>query len=275
MRIDSHQHFWKYNSKEYGWIDESMSVLRRDFLPEDLRKIYERNGIDGCVAVQARQCLEETEWLLGLAGRNQFIKGVVGWVNLVSKDVESDLARFTLNKKFKGVRHVVQDEPDERFIVREDFIRGVGSLGRYGLTYDILIFPQHIKYAAEFVGKFPEQAFVVDHIAKPSIKNGIVEPWRSDMRRLARFENVYCKLSGIVTEASRREWKKNDFTVYMEAVLDIFGTDRVMFGSDWPVCTVAAEYEQVLEIVTDFIAALGQSEQAKIMGLNASAFYGL
>lgn len=275
MRIDAHQHFWRYNERDYGWMGPGMDKLKRDHLPRNLAPLLENIGLDGTVAVQARQCLEETEWLLALGRDNQFIRGVVGWVDLRSQNIEAELERLSANEKLKGVRHVLQDEKDDKFMLRDDFLNGVSRLEKFNLTYDILIFPRHIKYAVEFVNRFPNQPFIVDHIAKPFIKKGQIEPWRSDMQELAVAENVYCKLSGMVTEASWDGWKKQDFLPYMEAVLDMFGPGRVMFGSDWPVCTVAAEYEQVLEIVDDFAASLTPQEQSGIMGLNAVDFYNL
>jgi len=275
MKIDSHQHFWKYNESEYDWIDDSMAVLRKDFLPADLWKELRNNGIDCSVAVQARQTVEETRWLLQLAMENDFVKGVVGWVDMRRIDVEDELENLALNRKLKGLRHVLQDEADDRFMLREDFLRGISKLKKFGLTYDILIFPKHIKYATEMVNKFSTQPFVVDHIAKPVIREGKIEPWRTDLQELALRPNVYCKLSGMVTEARWHNWEKDDFTACMEAVLEAFGPGRIMFGSDWPVCTVAAKYEQVLGIVTDFIRELSETEQAKIMGENAIEFYNL
>ncbi len=275
MRIDAHQHFWKYNERDYGWMGPGMDKLKRDHLPQNLVPLLENVAFDGTVCVQARQCPEETEWLLALGRDNQFIKGVVGWVDLRSQNVEGELERLSANEKLKGVRHVLQDEEDDKFMLRRDFLNGISRLEKFNLTYDILIFPRHIKYAAELVNRFPNQPFIVDHIAKPFIKKGQIEPWRSDMQELADAENVYCKLSGMVTEASWDGWKKQDFLPYMQAVLDMFGAGRVMFGSDWPVCTVAAEYEQVLEIVTDFAASLTPQEQSGIMGLNAADFYNL
>lgn len=275
MRIDSHQHFWKYNDVEYGWMDDSMSVLRRDHLPAELKKELDGSGIAGSVAVQARQVADETSWLLRLAGENEFIKGVVGWVDLRADGVEEELAGFSRDKKLKGVRHVLHDEEDERFMLRDDFLNGIGKLEQFNLTYDILIFERHLKCACEFVGKFEAQPFVVDHIAKPLIKDGVVEPWRSDLRKLAEFGNVYCKLSGMVTEAAWDSWTADDLVPYMDAVLEAFGADRVMFGSDWPVCTVAASYEHVAGIVAEFVSGLSAGEQAMIMGQNAMKFYGL
>jgi len=275
MQIDSHQHFWIYNTKQYQWIDDSMSKLRRNFLPADLKRVLDKNDFDGSVAVQAKQSVEETRWLLKLADKNDFIKGVVGWLPFVDENFEVVLEELISNSKLKGGRHVLQDEPDDLFMLRQPFINNIGKLKKYNLTYDILIFPRHIKYARELLQKFPEQRFVIDHIAKPLIKKCEIEPWKSDIFKLAKFDNTYCKLSGMVTEANFHSWKKSDFTPYMEVVLNAFGDKRIMFGSDWPVCTVCASYEQVLEIIKDFIGNLSIAEQNRIMGGNAVEFYNL
>jgi L-fuconolactonase len=275
MKIDAHQHFWNYDRGEYSWIDECMASLKRDFLPGDLAELLKQNNIDGTVAVQARQSLVETEWLLRLAENHNFIRGVVGWVELVGSHVESDIARFATNQKLKGLRHVLHDEQDDRYMLRDDFLRGLAKLQKFNLTYDILIFPRHIKFACQLVRRFPQQLFVVDHIAKPAIRTGQAGAWRQEMGQLAQAENVYCKISGMVTEASWADWSKADFLPYMEAVLEAFGAERLMFGSDWPVCTVAAKYDQVLDIVTDFLGRLSPTEQTKIMGRNAVNFYNL
>jgi len=278
VRIDAHQHFWKHNKEEYGWIDDSMKILRRDFLPQDLvlelRELRE-NAIDFTVAVQARQSLPETDWLIELAEKNGFIKGVIGWVDLRNDLVERDIENLCQHKKFKGVRHILQGEEDNFFMFRKDFLTGISKLKKFDLTYDILIFSRQIKYVSELVNKFPDQLFVVDHIAKPFIKKGQLQPWKDYMRQLAKADNVYCKLSGMVTEASWESWKGEDFGPYLEAILEMFGPTRLMFGSDWPVCTVAARYEEVLGIVTNFISSLSDNEQARIMGLNAVDFYNL
>jgi len=275
FKVDAHQHFWIYNQEKYKWIDVSMAKLQRDFLPSHLNKELKRNGIDFCVAVQARQTLQETKWLLELAQNNSFIKGVVGWVDLKSNSVEQDLEKFAAYKKFKGVRHVLQDEKDDRYMLSSDFKQGLRHLEKYGLTYDILIYPRHIKYACSLVSEFPQQKFIIDHLAKPLIKEGKIEAWKKNMQELAKADNVFCKLSGMVTEANWNSWKQEDFVPYMETLLEIFGPNRLLFGSDWPVCTVAAKYKQVLEIVTNFISSLSQAEQARIMGQNAIAFYNL
>src|SRR5947207_4070643 len=234
MRIDSHQHFWRYNASEYGWIDDSMSCLRRDFLPENLKVELDAAGFDGAVAVQARQTLEETRWLLDLAASSSHVLGVVGWVDLRSPDVRSQLAEFAGNPKFLGVRHIVQSEPDDRFLLQPDFLRGIAMLEEFNLTYDILIYPRHLRVAAEFVRRFPQQRFVLDHLAKPSIKSRKLQPWENDVRELARSPNVFCKMSGLVTEAAWKCWRREDISPYLDVALDCFGPDRLMIGSDWP-----------------------------------------
>jgi len=273
MKIDTHQHFWQYNDSDYGWMGAGMERLKCDRLPGDLAPLLEKVGIDGTVTVQARQCLEETEWLLRLADENKFIKGVVGWVDLRSPQLELQLERFCYHPRLRGVRHVVHDEPDDKFMMRDDFIHGIGKLNRYGLTYDLLLFPKHLRVACELVGKFPEQVFVLDHISKPLIKDRKIEPWKTDIHRLASFENVSCKISGMVTEADWRNWKPDDFKTYMDIVLEAFGSKRIMLGSDWPVCTVAGEYEEVMRIVGDYIEQLSSDEQAAIWAENAKRIY--
>jgi L-fuconolactonase len=275
MKIDAHQHFWRYNDREYGWISDRMAALRRDFLPEDLAREQGPLGFDGSVAVQARQSLAETEWLLELADEHPRLRGVVGWVDLCSPEVGAQLDRFAGRPKLRGVRHVVQDEPDDRFLLREDFLRGVGLLGRRGLTYDILIYPRHLAAARELAGRFREQAFVLDHIAKPSIREGKIEPWATDIRALAAHPNVCCKLSGMVTEADWERWKPADFQPYLDVVVEAFGPRRLMVGSDWPVCTVAASYAEVMGMVTDYIGRLSQEDQSLVLGGNAASFYGI
>jgi L-fuconolactonase len=275
MRIDSHQHFWEFTLKDYGWINDEMAALKRNFLPDDLAIVLAEQGIDGSVAVQARQSLEETEWLLELADNSDIIKGVVGWVDLQSESVEEQLEKYSQHKKLVGVRHVVQDEPDDSFILGKKFVRGISKLEKYGLSYDILIFEKHLKPAAEFVAKFPNQRFVLDHIAKPKIKKGEVEPWRQNIQELAKFPNVMCKVSGMVTEADWKNWKRDDFLPYLDTVFNAFGTNRIMFGSDWPVCTVAGFYKETYEILDNFTQQLTSEEKAKIFGLNACSFYGI
>ncbi len=275
MKIDAHQHFWHYNTREYGWINDQMAVLKRDFLPPDLAPLLQATGLDGSVVVQARQTLEETTWLLELADQYPIIKGVVGWVDLRSPRVEEQLERFIAYPKFKGVRHIVHDEPDDRFMLRAEFIRGLRALSRFDLTYDILVFPRHLPMACEIVRLFPNQPFVLDHIAKPFIKEGLIGAWDADLRRLAAFPNVTCKLSGMVTEANWHGWKPADFKPYLDIVLEAFGPNRLMIGSDWPVCTVAGTYPEVVGIVIDYVQALSADEQAAILGETARKFYQL
>ena len=275
MRIDAHHHVWSYSAAEYPWIGKGMERLAHDHLPKDLALLAAAEGIAGTVAVQARQSLEESRWLLELADANPLIRGVVGWVDLRSTHVEDQLREFAKRPKFVGVRHVVQDEPDPRFLLGESFLHGIGKLATFGLTYDLLLYPQQLPAAAEFVGRFPEQPFVLDHLAKPRIKAGELDPWRRDLKALAAHGNVLCKLSGMVTEADWQGWKRADFTPYLEVALETFGPKRLMIGSDWPVCTLAAEYADVVGIVTDFLAPLVEAEREAILGGNATRFYSL
>jgi L-fuconolactonase len=275
MRIDAHQHFWRYNPDEYGWIDHSMSSIRRDFLPLDLEPELRRAGFDGSIVVQARQSLDETRWLLQLAEQSNFIVGVVGWVDLRASAVQSQLAHFAGHPKLLGIRHIVQSEPDERFLLRPEFLQGIGALEEFGLTYDILIYPRHLPVAAEFVERFPRQRFVLDHLAKPLIKSRTIHPWDSDLRRLAQSPNAFCKLSGLVTEADWKTWKPEHLSPYLEIALECFGPERLMIGSDWPVCTVAASYSQVMGVVSDFISGYPADVQEAILGGTASRFWKL
>ncbi len=275
MVIDSHQHFWKYEPQKHSWIAENMSVIRKDFLPADLKKVYEENGIDGCVAVQADQTLAETDFLLELSHQNDFIKGIVGWVDFRSNSIDEVLEKYSQYTKVKGFRHIVQGEADHNFLLRPNFLRGISYLEKYEYTYDILVFPHQLGATLEFVKQFPHQKFVVDHIAKPYIKDGFYTGWATLMKELAKVPNVHCKLSGMITEADYKKWTSQQIVPYMEVVLNAFGPERLMFGSDWPVCLVAGKYSQVLHLVTDFIATLSSSEQQAIMGGNAILFYNL
>ena len=275
MRIDAHQHFWSYSAAEYPWIGKGMERLAHDHLPADLAPLAAAEGIGGTVAVQARQSLEESRWLLELADANPLIRGVVGWVDLRSTHVEDQLRAFAEHPKFVGVRHVVQDEPDPRFLLGESFLHGIGKLATFGLTYDLLLYPQQLAAAAEFVGRFPEQPFVLDHLAKPRIKAGELDPWRQDLKALAAHGHVLCKLSGMVTEADWQGWKRADFTPYLEVALETFGPKRLMIGSDWPVCTLAAGYPDAIGIVREFLAPLAAAEREAIEGGNTARFYAL
>lgn len=273
LHLDAHQHFWRYDPVEYGWISEAMPGLRHDFLPPDLKPLLAASGFDGCIAVQARRSLDETQFLLDLARQYNFVRGVVGWVELCAPNVEEQLARFSSEAKFSGVRHVVQDEPDERFLLRDDFQRGIRTLAQFDLAYDVLIFPRQLPAAIDFVRSFPNQRFVLDHIAKPPIAEAVLEPWAKQIRELARIENLSCKLSGMVTEAKWAQWRAEDFHPYLDVVLESFGPQRLMIGSDWPVCTLAAGYGSAMQIVIEYIARLSQPEQNAILGENCARFY--
>ena len=275
MRIDAHQHFWKYNSQRDSWITDDMRVLRADFLPHHLAPLLQQEGFDGCVAVQADQSEEETAFLLQLAEENPFIKGVVGWVDLQSSKVEERLGHFAQAKKLKGLRHIVQAEADEQFMLRPAFMHGISLLQTFNFTYDILIYPAQLPSAEKLVAAFPHQKFIVDHLAKPIIKSGEVEKWEKDLRRLAQHQNVYCKISGMVTEADWQHWNQAHFTPYLDVVTEAFGTHRLVYGSDWPVCLLAATYQQQLGIVQKYFQTFSESEQAQIFGGNAQQFYQL
>lgn len=274
-RIDAHQHFWNYRPETHPWITDSMPALKRDFLPEDLRPELTAAAFDGCVAVQAQHDTAETTWLLQLAEKHEFIRGVVGWIDLCAADVEEELERLSAQRLLSGVRHIVQDEADDRFMLRSDFQNGIGALARHGLTYDILVYEHQLPHAVELARRFPEQPFVLDHIGKPRIREGSFDAWRLGVAELARCPNAYCKLSGLATEADWEHWRRSDFTPYLDVVLAAFGPERLMAGSDWPVCLLAGGYQKTIAIVTEFIAALTAAEQEAILGLNAIRFYGL
>ena len=275
MHIDAHQHFWVYDSREYEWIDDSMAALRRDFLPHDLKPELDQAGFQGSVAVQARQTIEETRWLLQLAASSPFILGVVGWVDLQSPDVRSQLREFSQNPKLVGVRHVVQGEPDERFMLRPEFLRGIAALEEFDLAYDILIYTKHLKVAAEFVRQFPRQRFVLDHLAKPPIKDGSLQPWTRGIGELAAFPNVMCKLSGMLTEADWQHWKPEHMAPYLDVAFKCFGPERLMIGSDWPVCSVAAPYSRAMSVVKDYLAHCSAADHEAVLGGNAQRFWKL
>jgi L-fuconolactonase len=275
MKIDSHQHFWHYNKDDFGWINDQMSVIRRDFLPADLKIEMAKSGFDGSIAVQARQKLEETSWLLDLAAHFSIIRGVVGWVDLCSPELPQQLELITASEKLVGVRHVIHDEPDEDFMLRPDFLKGIEQLQKYDLAYDILIFPRHLPNTLQFVKTFPDQVFILDHIAKPDIKSRIFGSWKENIIKLGKHPNVFCKLSGMVTEADWKGWKQEDFTSCLDVVLENFGASRVMIGSDWPVCNVAGSYSDVMGIVRSYTGKLTSSEQNLVLGENAIRVYKL
>lgn len=273
MTIDSHQHFWNYDPVQYPWI-KSEWPIRRSFLPPDLERFLIHAGIEGCVAVQARQSVEESRWLLDLAEKHAFIKGVVGWVDLRSPTVEKELAALR-HPRLVGVRHVVQDEPDDRFMLGGDFLRGIAALEAFDLAYDILIFPKQLPAAIELARRFPRQRFVLDHIAKPFIRDAVIEPWATQIRELAQCSNVMCKLSGVVTEARWWEWNARDFRPYFDVVWEAFGENRLMIGSDWPVCLLSAEYSEAMGLVKQFLQQFPAATSQKVMGANACSFYRL
>ncbi|MFM7196015.1 MAG: amidohydrolase family protein [Bacteroidota bacterium] len=275
MRIDAHQHFWKFDPVRDAWIMPEMQTIRRDFYPEDLKPILDRHHIHGSVAVQADQSEAETRFLLDLAENNSFIKGVVGWIDLRSPDLEERLGGYAGRTLLKGFRHIVQGETDPAFMNHPDFLRGVKLLHRYGYTYDILIYQHQLPMAIEFVKNCPEQPLVLDHIAKPLIRNGDWRNWALGIRSLASFPSVMCKVSGMVTEANWHHWTPEQFRIYLEVVTEAFGPGRLMYGSDWPVCLLAASYEQQLNILERFFSSLSADEQAAIVGLNAVRFYNL
>ena len=275
MRIDAHQHYWIYSAEEYGWIDESMAALRRDFLPEDLSPELERNAFDASVVVQARQTPDETRWLLELADRSPNIVGVVGWVDLCSRDCRSQLAALSRHPKLVGVRHIVQSEPDDRFLLREDFLGGIALLEEFDLAYDILIYTRHLPVAAEFVARFPRHRFVLDHLAKPPIKNREIDTWADGIRGLAAFPNVFCKLSGLVTEADWVGWKAEDIHPYLDVAFEAFGPSRLMIGSDWPVCLMASPYGRAIDVVKNYLQFHPSDVREAVLGRNALRFWRL
>jgi L-fuconolactonase len=275
MKIDAHQHFWQFDPVRDSWITDDMKIIQRDFLPADLKPVLERNGIDGCISVQAAQSEEENAFLMAHAETHDFVKGVVGWVDLQAADLEERLEHYRSFKKMKGFRHVLQGEAQRDFMLRPAFKKGISLLQRFGFTYDILIYPDQLPFVRTFVAAFPEQKFIIDHIAKPHVREKKIEEWKEYMQALAQFEQVYCKISGMVTEAHWKQWTKADFTPYLDVVVEAFGTDRVVFGSDWPVCLVAAPYEAVLQVATDYFFTFSQNEQENFFGGNARRFYNL
>lgn len=275
MRIDAHQHFWNYDSARDTWITDEMSVLRKDYGPEDLRLELSANGFDGSIAVQADQSETETLFLLGLAEQFPSIFGVVGWIDLTAPDIEGRLASFHTCEKLVGFRHIVQSEPDDQFMLRAEFRRGISCLSRFGFTYDILIYPKQLPSAVKLAASHPAQTFVLDHMAKPEISSRKLEPWATHIRELSSFPNVFCKVSGLVTEADWNHWQAADFKPYLEVIFESFGTDRLIFGSDWPVCLLAASYGRVRQLIEEFLASRPAAEQEKVLGTNAVRCYGL
>lgn len=274
MSIDAHVHFWKYNSLRHQWITEEMSVLRNNFLPDNLQPLLKSSAINGCVAVQADQSEEETEFLISLSRHHNYIKGVVGWVDISSARLSERLEYFSNFQQLKGFRNIVQAEPDD-FLFRKEFIKGISKLSNYNFTYDILIYARQLPMAEAFVENFPNQKFVIDHLAKPEIRSNHFLDWKKNIEKLAEHPNVYCKLSGMVTEANWHSWTVVDFVPYLDTVLNSFGASRLMYGSDWPVCQLAATYKSQLSIVEEYLKQLSKSEKKSIMGDTAIEFYSL
>ena len=272
-RVDSHQHFWEYDPQQYPWIQQDWPI-RKSFLPEELKPLLNARGFSACIAVQARQTIEETEWLLRLADQHPFIAGVVGWADLRAENVAEQLQELR-HPNLVGVRHVAQDEPDDWFLAGKDFKSGIAQLKDFDLAYDILVFPHQLPAAVELVRTFPDQRFVLDHIAKPNIREAQIEPWKTQIRELAKSPNVWCKLSGMVTEAKWRNWSTTDFRPYLDVVWEAFGEDRLMIGSDWPVCLLSGDYAPVMNVVHDYIGQFSAAGQEKVLGGNAIKFYKL
>ncbi|MBS7229570.1 amidohydrolase family protein [Flavobacterium psychroterrae] len=273
-RIDSHQHFWKFDPVRDSWIDDSMQKIQKDFLPEDLFPLLQQNQFSGCVAVQASQSEEETNFLIDLASKNNFIKGIVGWIDLRNKNITERLEHFSSHKTIKGFRHVVQGEADD-FMFREDFRNGISALNQFDYTYDILIFHRQLPAAIDLVKHFPNQHFVIDHIAKPNIKSGDIESWKKGISEISKQENVSCKISGMVTEANWNNWKPSDLKPYLDVIFENFPTNKLMFGSDWPVLNVASNYSEVVKTLEDYMSQLSIEDQNKIWFENVNAFYKL
>ena len=252
-----------------------MSVIRRDFMPEDLEPLLAANGLDGCVLVQTDQSDDHTDWLLTLAEKHDFIKAVVGWTDLQSPDVKEKLSAYKKHKKLKGFRHILQGEQQRSFMLRHEFKNGIRQLANFGFTYDILIYPDQLRYTELLVKEYPDQPFVIDHLAKPYIRSNKIDEWRKEINAVARYPNVSCKLSGMVTEADWKTWTKESFRPYLDVVVNAFGVDRLLFGSDWPVCLVAASYADVVGIIRDYFSAFSEQEQAKVFGSNAVNFYNI
>ena len=275
LKIDAHQHFWKYDPVRDNWITDELQILKHDFLPNNLGILLKSAGFDGCITVQSDQSEYENAFQLNNAAENPFIKGVVGWLDLQAENLNERLDYFSQFDKFKGIRHILQAEEQRDFMLRPKFLNGIRALRQYNLTYDILIYPDQLAYTETFVAQFPDQPFVIDHLAKPNIKQKDIIDWKKSIENIAKFENVYCKLSGLITEADWNNWKPNDFKPYLDIALEAFGTNRLMFGSDWPVCNLAGSFQQVHKLITDYFDSFTQTEQKHIFGGNAVRFYNI
>jgi L-fuconolactonase len=275
LKIDSHQHFWKFDPVRDSWINDEMKVIQQDFLPEDILPILTQNELDGCITVQSDQSEYENDFQLNNAAQNDFIKGIVGWVDFKSKDIEERLEYYSQFPKMKGFRHILQGESQRDFMLSPDFMKGIHLLRKYGFTYDILIFPDQLAFTKQFIAAFPDQPFVLNHIAKPNIKEGKIAEWEKEIRKIAQFPNLNCKISGMVTEAEWAYHKPENFKPYLDVVFDAFGTNRLMYGSDWPVCLLASSYESVYNLVKDYLSSFSAAEQEQVLGGNAIRFYNL
>ena len=275
MIIDSHQHFWQYEKEKHAWIDDGMAVIRRDFLPEDLEPIYKNFDVAGCIAVQADQNVKENDFLLDQAKNHDFIKGIIGWVDLRSDGLNEDLEYYASYPLMKGYRHVVQAESDPLFLLRKEFLRGIGELQKRGLIYEILVVPHQLPVVLEFVKQFPNITFVLDHIAKPYIKDGYFSSWSLLIKELGTIQNVCCKVSGLITEADYQAWTQQEIIPYFDVVLESFGPRRILYGSDWPVCLVAGNYGKVLQLAKEFSKKLSNDEQQLFFYKNAQRIYDL
>ncbi len=274
-RIDSHQHFWKFDPVRDSWIDESMSAIAQDFLPQDLAPILAQHQFDGCVVVQSDQSEAENDFQLQNAANFPFIKGVVGWVDLRSDNVEERLQEYQKNSLMKGFRHVLQGESNRALMLDPNFKQGLKLLPKYNFTYDILIFPDQLKYVDEFFASNEAMPMLLDHIAKPNLKTGDFAEWKKDIQKLAAYKHLYCKVSGLITEADWHNWTYLQIKPCLDIIFDTFGVDRLMFGSDWPVCNLAGGYDKMLSVVKQYTAQLNENEQAKFWGENATKFYNL
>jgi L-fuconolactonase len=275
MRVDAHQHFWTFDPVRDSWIGSDMAPIQKDFMPEDLQPLLIENGFDACVAVEAHGSEEQTEFLFGLAKEFSFIKGVVGWVDLQAENINERLEYFSQHKIIKGFRHALQGEPQRDLMLTPKFINGIGALKNFDFTYDVLIYQDQVGYAKSLAAQFADQKFVIDHLAKPHIKKKEIKEWTLDIESIAKLPNVWCKISGMVTEADWKGWKKEDFIPYIDVIVENFGVERIMFGSDWPVCLVAGSYKEVTDIVKDYFSSFSTDEQKKVFGKNAAAFYNL
>lgn len=275
IKIDAHQHFWKYDPVRDAWINDDMIVIRKDFLPKDLKPILVQNKIDGTIVVQSDQSEAENIFQLSNVFHHDFIKGVVGWVDLKRKDIHEVLEEYATVEKVKGFRHILQGEADRAYMLDTAFKKGIGSLNTFGFTYDILVFQDQLSYTNEFVRAFPDQPFVLNHIGKPNIAQQDIASWKKEIENLGECENVFCKISGLVTEANWQTWKPEDFKPYLDVVVESFGTNRILFGSDWPVCLLAASYQETIGIVESYFKDFSKNEQNMFFGGNAAKFYNI